>query len=93
MPEITRIHPNALFFSCDSLIPVAYDLADKVRAGMPIDSTMQNSRISHQPKNGRKPRAPAMQKLMHLRYPFTQRFPGVWPPKRKVRFPPKAVVR
>lgn len=26
---------------------------------------------------------------MHLGYPFTGRFPGVWPPKQKVRLPPQ----
>jgi hypothetical protein len=35
---------------------------------------MRNLRISHQPKNGRIPSAPATQRLMHLEEPFSGQF-------------------
>jgi hypothetical protein len=41
-----------LFFICDSLTRVAYDLASKERAGMPIAKAMQKSQVLHQLKKG-----------------------------------------
>jgi len=50
---------------------------------------MQTSRISHQAKNGRKLNAWAMQKTDASEIPVQWSVSEVWPPKRKVRFPPR----
>jgi hypothetical protein len=63
IPEIARVHTDALFFICYSLTRVAYDCTGKERAGMPIASLMQNSRVLHQRKNGRAPWVPPMLKI------------------------------